>query len=137
MTVERAAFATFCDDVRQEVGNKHSLIGCYSGEMVFNSLPSTVPRLCAFVVVKTPIEQPIKKLIFRAVMNDQVIAEIAIPEEELIAMAEAVVAEGNLRYLAAQAVIALVSFKVQERSELRITVETESGLLDAGGMLIR
>jgi hypothetical protein len=43
-------YAIFCDDIRQEVGNKTSLIGIYTGVAVFETeFPITVPRLCIAV----------------------------------------------------------------------------------------
>jgi hypothetical protein len=43
-------YAIFCDDIRQEVGNKFSFMGIYSGVAVFETdFPITVPRLCIAV----------------------------------------------------------------------------------------
>lgn len=37
----------FCDDVRHEVGGKKSLMGIYSGDMIFaGSAPAVMPNLC-------------------------------------------------------------------------------------------
>lgn len=39
-----------CDDIRQEVGNKISLIGIYPGNVMFMSIPSVIPKLCFHLV---------------------------------------------------------------------------------------
>lgn len=40
-------YAIFCDDIRQEIGNKISLMGLYSGVAVFDAeFPVTIPKLC-------------------------------------------------------------------------------------------
>lgn len=36
----------FCDDIRQEVGNKVTLVGCYGNELQTNSLPTVLPKIC-------------------------------------------------------------------------------------------
>ena len=33
MTQHRTVIAQFCDDVRQEIGNKFSLMGCYGTDL--------------------------------------------------------------------------------------------------------
>lgn len=35
-----------CDDIRQEVGNKISLIGIYPGNDMSITIPSVIPKLC-------------------------------------------------------------------------------------------
>ncbi len=45
-----SGYVIFCDDVRQEVSGKHTLVGMYGGEMtVFGTAPAVVPMLCAVV----------------------------------------------------------------------------------------
>lgn len=47
--------AIFCDDIRQEVGGKHSFMGVYGPECVLKTLPGTIPRLCiAIIAIMSP-----------------------------------------------------------------------------------
>lgn len=39
-------YAIICDDIRQEVGNKISLIGIYSKDIFVTKIPFTFPKLC-------------------------------------------------------------------------------------------
>lgn len=39
-------YAIICDDIRQEVGNKISLIGIYPKDIFVTKLPFTLPKLC-------------------------------------------------------------------------------------------
>lgn len=34
----------YCDDIRQEVGDKISLMGIYTGDIIFDQLPSVLPK---------------------------------------------------------------------------------------------
>jgi len=44
MTIK--GFVTFCDDIRQELGGKITLVGCYTGEMtVHGQAPATLAKL--------------------------------------------------------------------------------------------
>jgi len=40
-----------CDDVREETGNKYSLMGVYGAELVFANLPALLPKLCLSVML--------------------------------------------------------------------------------------
>ncbi|MDQ8001696.1 MAG: hypothetical protein REU00_17505 [Pseudomonadota bacterium] len=54
----RFLHTAWCDDIRQEVGNKPSLMGLYTGSIVLPQLPFTLPRLSLFNWLWTPIDQP-------------------------------------------------------------------------------
>jgi hypothetical protein len=47
MTVE--ALGLFCDDVRDELGGTHSIIGVYPDNLDIPTVPVTVPRLSMYV----------------------------------------------------------------------------------------
>ncbi len=56
MPPEPFAITSFCDDIRYEVGGKHSLIGIYRDDMTFSgSFPLTIARLGVSV---TYVEHP-------------------------------------------------------------------------------
>jgi hypothetical protein len=41
-----------CDDIRQELGNKISLMGIYGKEIIVPSIPFTLPKLCLLLIAK-------------------------------------------------------------------------------------
>lgn len=66
----RSVHVIWCDDVRQEVGNKASYMGIYQQHLVPPSLPTVLPKLCAVINVTTPMTQPFKALQVRVIRND-------------------------------------------------------------------
>jgi hypothetical protein len=62
--------AVWCDDIREEVGNKLSFMGVYN-QVVVASIPSVIPRLAAHMTVFTPIARPVKKLAFKILKSDE------------------------------------------------------------------
>lgn len=84
MNEPRIVIAQFCDDTRPEVGNKYSLMGCYGDEMIIDKLPALLPKLCVQIKVLTPSSQPFTKLLIRAVLNDQPVAEIDVPAQKMV-----------------------------------------------------
>jgi len=51
-------YVIWCDDVRQELGNKPSFMGVYTGALVVPTLPAVLPRLTAWVVLSMPFGMP-------------------------------------------------------------------------------
>lgn len=45
-------FTLLCDDIRQEMGGKTSLMGLYDAHVVVPQLPFTLPKLCFFTRFK-------------------------------------------------------------------------------------
>lgn len=67
---DRYVHALWCDDIRQEIGNKPSFMGAYVGGLTVPSLPTMLPRLSVYVWVTTPIEHPFRKAVVKIIRND-------------------------------------------------------------------
>lgn len=83
MPETRYVTVQFCDDIRQEVGNKYSLVGCYGPSMLLSAVPVVLSKLCAFVRIYTPVNRPFAKLSIRVLRGDQLLTEMEIPQEVL------------------------------------------------------
>jgi hypothetical protein len=64
---DRYAYCLFCDDVRQEVGNKFSYMGVYPSELTFGgelpeSAPAVLPKIVAAVWLVCAVDDPPKKV---------------------------------------------------------------------------
>lgn len=137
MVEQRFLVGQFCDDIRQEVGNKYSLMGCYGQEIVIEKLPAALPKLCAQLKVVTPLDRPFKKLVFRAFLNDDLLAEIEMPPDQLEkAASEVVLTEDSFR-LTFMAVMGFSPLMVPGPSKLRIEADTEDGVLKGGSIRLR
>lgn len=131
MTNERFVSAQVCDDIRQEIGNKYSLIGCYGPLMYVNSFPTFLPKLCAFVRVYTPIHKPFSKMSIRVLREDKILAEIDIPSQSLEAFRKGKQPDGITFQIVGTAIV-LSPLPVEEPCVLRLEVETEDELLNGG-----
>ena len=133
MTGQRTVIAQFCDDVRQEIGNKFSLMGCYGTDLYVPAFPFTLPKLCAFVHVRTPRERPFERLALRLVRGEDVLSELVANPEKLNA--------GDpppewARWLAMTGILAVTPFHASGPCRLRVVAETESGTIESGQFLI-
>jgi len=133
MNAGRIVVIQFCDDVRYEVGNKYSLIGCYSDELIVDKLPALLPKLCVQIRAFTPIEKGFSKLALRAYLGDDMIAEANIKFDK--------VSPDNAPADATRMGIMTFMFfsplGITEPCVLRIEAETEEGVLTGGKLRIR
>lgn len=75
--------STFCDDIRQEISGKVSLIGLYGSHMFVDGFPVRLPRLCVnFAVVITEDEAPIEQLRYFITAGDKVLHEMSLDKFE-------------------------------------------------------
>lgn len=54
----------FCDDIREEVSGKSTLVGVYKGVMILHDkeLPASLPKLCFYIIYPEPIDATYEKL---------------------------------------------------------------------------
>ncbi len=81
-----SGFSIFCDDIRDEVSGKKSLIGVYDGAMMIaNPAPVIIPQLCVLTTMWFDDEMLQKKVTLKIIFEDEnfVEQEIAAMETEL------------------------------------------------------
>ncbi len=135
MSASRIVISQFCDDIRQEAGNKYSLMGCYGNELFVKKMPALLPKLCVQVRVITPIDNPISKLIIRAVMNDDIIAEMNVPLTEIMPPIPSGI-DDPVR-IELTAMMNFSPLTVSEPSKLCIEAEADNEVLRGGILLFR
>lgn len=133
---DRFLTATFCDDIRQEVGDKISLMGCYQGELVVPIMPIALPKLCVFVSMITPKEKPFKSLTLRIVQgDDKELARLEIPEAGL-AEGMQIQDETATRNSISTAIV-FSPFAIENPTSLRLLATTEEGEIIGPRLLIK
>lgn len=133
---DRFVTAIFCDDIRQEVGNKLSFIGCYQGELFVPMAPVALPKLCVFATVWTSKEKPFKSLTVRVVQdNTTELARIEIPEEGL-KEASQITDETSTRKAFSTAIV-FAPFAVEKPTMLKLVATTEDGEIAGPRLLIK
>jgi len=59
----------FCDDIRLETSGKVSLIGCYGPTLLAKDLPIRLPKLCAQIELRWPIDETLDNIILELLYN--------------------------------------------------------------------
>lgn len=122
MSIEPFMMAIFCDDVRQEVGNKLSYLGIYGPNLIVPAFPTTLIKLCCVLTVRLPADAPPKSVIFRLLRDDEVVfeANLTPPDGavETDALAGPPAEAGRLQH-AGSAVASVDNRLIHQRLELR------------------
>lgn len=136
----RHIYVIYCDDIRVEVGNKQSLMGVYNTELVVPQLPTTLPKLAACVRAFTPADRPFKEVIVKAMLDDQIIAEIP-TDPALFAQMKNTPAydeDGeSISYGEIGIVMGFAPFIIQNESRLKIHVTIDGELFKGPPLLLR
>lgn len=83
---------TYCDDIRQEVGGKITLVGIYSGQCLVPAIPYVLAKLCVVINIAATRKEPITSAIvtgayagievFNMSLDAEQIAQIMAPSYE-------------------------------------------------------
>ena len=139
---ERRIEVVYCDDIRAELGNKHSLMGVYLADMFIDVMPVVLPKLCAWVNVVTPVDKPFDRLRVRVLHDDVAIIDTG----ELIEEGgtdfpgehdDATQDDNGHRLMAFNFVFTVSPFSVDAESSLRVVAETEDGNMKSRRLRIR
>lgn len=133
----RFVIAQFCDDIRQEIGNKYSLMGCYGHEMIIEKLPVSLPKLGILVNVFTGVAHPFSRLVIRAMMNDEIVAELEVPVENVSEAFQQIASTSELGRVAFKAMLVLSPLVVVEPCKVSVVAETEDGIIEGSYIKIR
>lgn len=135
-TTDRILTAIFCDDIRHEVGNKMSFMGCYQRELFVPAVPTELSKLCIFATALTPIARPFKSLIFRVVSDESVeLARLDISAEAFASLPD-VQDETATRKQVSTALI-FSPFIIEKPTSLRLMADTEEGEIIGPRLLIK
>lgn len=110
----RSICVNYCDDIRNEIGNKISLIGLYGPDLIVPSLPALLPKLCMFVQIFNNIGESFEgTLVVRILLDDEIVAEEVHKDA-----ASPVLAEGGFETRLLQ--IVMSPFEIRKECKLRV-----------------
>ncbi len=147
---ERRLDAIFCDDIRQEVGNKRSYMGVYTGDLVVSSpLPVIMSKLAIVVSVRTLIVDPFKKLEIVVKHGNKVLIDtgdlssgLAMADQIRLATQPPRGGEEDesetepTKYVALHIELVLSPFVIDSAKRIRVVATTESGELRSRALRI-
>lgn len=73
----------FADDIRNELGGKHSIIGVYNSVLSLDTAQSLIPKLAVSLTCHTGFGHPFKQIFVLVMLDDAVISQNELPAEFL------------------------------------------------------
>lgn len=133
---------TFCDDIRQEVGGKISLIGVYNGVMYVPEFPVTLPKLWLMATLVMPHKESPKSMKISVTKNSEPLVDLDATEEYLRELAnppEPVVPmpSGSQRVSTSLAQVCFAPLVINEPCVLRVMATTDKGEIRGLGLQIQ
>jgi hypothetical protein len=132
--MDRWLSVIYCDDIRFEMGNKHSFMGVYGPLLFVPQVPVILPKLCVAITAFTMREHPFRRLIFRVLRDKDVLIESPFDAAQLEDAAAK--KEDAFPLSMAGVYITLAPFPIEAETVLRVRAETENGELKAVGLRI-
>lgn len=128
------AYSFFCDDFRQEVGNKVSYMGVYQGVMLVREFPLKLSKLCAAATVRFQRNQAPPGVVFRLFNREAVIATRLL---DLGSLSNKQTNELDMDTVFATVLFQLAPFSLEEPTLLTSRVSFNDHELNAGELVIR
>ena len=136
MAEARVATCLFCDDIRQEVGNKISLMGVYGGDLILAlpAQPVLIPRLGAFVSLITDLDDAPERVTMTVYVppGRTEIVKIELPALPPPASQFDGATKSHYRFM-----IQFPPVTVSEEGFIEIILETEREVIRAGRLNVR
>jgi hypothetical protein len=123
---------TFCDDIRLELGNKHSLMGCYGSGIMLDAAPTVIPRLCAKVTIYIPRGTEFSNVALKVQFNNDLIAQMAATPENIESAKRECVSD----YVLIMFLVTLSPLAVSDVGALRLYADVDSHMFDAGCLAV-
>lgn len=126
----------WCDDVRMEVGNKMSLMGIYSAELLVPTFPFVLQKLCLSCKISADIKKPFKQLKIVVSKNDEVIAEVDLTESVLQQSVESNQIKDNAKFIAVQSFFAFGQMTIDKPVTFRAEAISDTGVIKGHGLRV-
>lgn len=119
MDTDRKFHSIICDDIRMEMGDKCSLMGCYAGTLRVARFPANLPRLGVYSRIFTEQDNPIQNLRVRLFFEKKVLGDVSVKMSDINP-------DRLEEWLSFQVAMICGPVTFEHAGELRVEIETEN-----------
>ncbi|KAB0532785.1 MULTISPECIES: DUF6941 family protein [Pseudomonas] len=134
--MNRYTYSIFCDDIRNEVNGKTSLIGVVGGLLYVNTFPCVIPKLCVLITAVTDHDNPFKSLTFKVLVGEDPAFDVTLGEDEIQKISQGQELIEDPKGFAAQAVVVMSPLSLQGPSTIKVFVVADGEKLDCASLQI-
>jgi hypothetical protein len=136
--LEPLAITTFCDDIRYEVGGKHSLIGIYRDDLLLQGVtfPTTLPKLALSVTLVLHSSDPVLSMDIQiSLPGEREDAPQYVAHLDTQMGPDTDASTDKRRYLNFHFILAPITFK--EPGPIKVRVHQQNHVIKAGTLNVR
>ena len=126
----------FCDDVRQENGNKLSYMGVYGGNLLLERFPAVLPKFCSVISLRLPVATRSKSVRFHLARDGQDLGEGAANVADAVSRAGVPGAVDDSGRVLMRFVAQVAPLALEGPCKLQARVEVDDQDLDAGSLIV-
>lgn len=132
----------YCDDIRQEVGDKLSLMGIYNTVMYVQQFPATLPKLWIMATYTAASDKPPKSLKIRVFKNFEPLVDLDATNDYLLELANArdpvvPMPDGTQRVISSHMHVCFSPLVLDGPCMLRVVAMTDKGEVRGLGLQIQ
>lgn len=133
--MKRYAHAIYCDDIRNEIGGKMTLVGIYSGQLLAAAVPCTLPKLCLVLTLSTAKDEPFKSISITGKFSENEVFRMELAEEQIEEIrAQAGPPKPDARHYSMQLMAILSPFQLEHAGKLSLEVLADGERLECAGL---
>lgn len=134
----------FADDIRNEIGGKHSIIGVYNTVLSLDTAETLIPKLAVSLNCHTDFDHPFKQLFIMIMLDDAVISQNELPAQfleksfsENKKMIEDAGVPLSTQMYKATANIHLNPLVIKQQAVLKVVVVADGEEINVGNLILR
>lgn len=133
----RYAHAVFCDDIRQEVGGKITLVGMYAGQCLVPQIPSILPKLCLLLSISATKANPLKSVTATGVFAGNEVFRMEFDEKQINEiMAASFISTPEKKTMMLMLMGVMSPFQVSDAGKLTLSVIADGEELSCEGLTV-
>lgn len=136
-TVKPRFYTIFCDDVREEVRGKISLMGTYSGSIQFDRFPAEIRSLGLVFKLAYPLTERLEQVRFEVSNDADIDHSTEIPKEQLEHMQSTAEHDDRARVHLISAILMLSNLTFTSESVIRTRCVVNGEELDGDGLIVK
>jgi hypothetical protein len=126
----------FCDDVREESGNKLSYMGVYGGNLLLERLPAVLPKFCAVISLRLPAKTKSESVTFRLAKDGQDLGRGTASVTDVLRGVEVPGAVDNAGRVLMRFIAQVAPLALERPCRLQALVEIDDRVLHAGSLIV-
>lgn len=132
MREKLSASVIFCDDIREEVGNRVTIVGVMSDAVYLDTVPAILPKFGIYARIRLPIDYAAKNILFRILEPSGAGNAIGLFDADMIEKSRQDAIAARLPDMSFVVRAVAVPFQINVEGFAKIEIDIDSKTIEAG-----